>query len=67
MTKHFIEDDYQLTLNDMNNLIMHYQNQGLDLKTIKIELNVNGDIQPCQNFSKPNKKKMKLQLSNNHQ
>ncbi|HHC5942906.1 TPA: hypothetical protein ACN4VG_002335 [Staphylococcus aureus] len=65
MEKQDIVDNYQLTLQDMNNLIIHYQSQGIDLKQVKIELNVNGKVEACNNFSKPNKKHNKLQLSNN--
>ncbi|EOD7975572.1 hypothetical protein H3997_11080 [Staphylococcus epidermidis] len=65
MTEQDIVDNYQLTLKDMNNLIMHYQSKGIDLKQVKMELKVNGQIEPCQNFSKPNKYHNKLQLSNN--
>lgn len=65
MAKQDIVDNYQLTLQDMNNLIIHYQSQGIDLKQVKIELNVNGKVEACHNFSKPNKKHNKLQLSNN--
>jgi len=65
MAKQDIVDNCQLTLQDMNNLIIHYQSQGIDLKQVKIELNVNGKVEACHNFSKPNKKHNKLQLSNN--
>lgn len=65
MAKQDIVDNYQLTLQDMNNLIIHYQSQGIDLKQVKIELNVNEKVEACHNFSKPNKKHNKLQLSNN--
>lgn len=61
-----IEDNYQLTLKDMNNLIMHYQSQGIDLSSVEIELNVNGNVTPCHNFSKLSHTSHKLQLSNNH-